>query len=297
MAETRRLTELAEVALDRMELPGVPVTVALSGGADSSALAFLVRRAGIEMSCLHVDHGLLGSPLMARAAGEVAGALGSPIQTTTVIVPGGASPEGQARVARYAAFDDVTGPLLTAHTRDDNAETVLINLVRGSGPDGLGGIPRFRPPHVYRPMLDVSRAETREMATLAGLPFVDDPMNSDQTLTRNRIRRSILPLLTALNPNVVESLARAGELLGRDAAHLQGQVPSTSGNSVAAGLVQTLPRPLADRLLMNLLRVCGVGVTADRLDRVWSVVLGESPRQDLAGGRIVMRRGALVVVE
>lgn len=296
MAETRRLTELVESALGRLHVPGGPVTVALSGGADSAALALLLERGGAEPGCLHVDHGLPGSPQMARAATQITEALGLRMDMVKVSIGPGPSPEERAREARYGAFDAVPGPVLTGHTRDDSAETMLINLIRGTGPDGLSGIPRFRPPNIHRPMLDITRHETREIAMLAGLPFADDPMNADLSLTRNRIRHMILPLLTELNPKVVEAIARAADTLDRDTGYLGESTPPVSGQSVPTGLVVTLPRPLADRLLAELLRSAGVGVTADRLERVWSVARGETSRQELAEGKSVWREGALVRV-
>lgn len=296
MVETRRLTELVESALGRLHIPGGPVTVALSGGADSAALALLLERAGARPGCLHVDHGLSGSPQMARAADEVAEALGLAVDTVKVSIESGPSPEERAREARYGAFDTQPGPVLTGHTRDDNAETMLINLIRGTGPEGLSGIPRFRPPNIHRPMLDITRDETREMAMLAGLPFTDDPMNADLSLTRNRIRHMILPLLTELNPKVVEALARAADTLDRDTTYLGEMTPPVSGSSVPAGLVVTLPRPLADRLLADLLRSAGLGVTAERLERVWSVARGETSTQEVAEGKSVWREGALVLI-
>jgi tRNA(Ile)-lysidine synthase len=279
-----------------MHLPGGPATVALSGGADSAALALLVKRSGAEIRCLHVDHGLAASPALARAAASIADVLELDMEKVEVTLAPGPSPEERAREARYSALEAWPGPVLTGHTRDDNAETILINLVRGTGPDGLTGIPRFRPPNIFRPMLDVSRSEAREIAELADLPFMDDPMNSDLSLTRNRIRHSILPLLTELNPKVVESMARAAQTLERDISYLRDLAPSTSGPSVAAGLVMTLPRPLADRLLVDLLRASEMSVTSDRLERLWSVVRGESHSQELGEGKIVQRHGALVVV-
>ena len=297
MVETRRLTELVSGALQRLELPEGPVTVALSGGADSAALAYLMVAGSIESRCLHVDHGFPASPMLARAAMAVADHLDLELQTVEVTVPSGPSPEAQARSARYEAIASVEGPVLTAHTRDDNAETVLINLVRGTGSRGLAGIPSFRAPNVHRPMLGISRAETREMAGLAGLPFVDDPMNADEGLARARVRRTVLPLLAEMNPQIVESLSRAGGLVGRDADFIDSLLSETPEGAVAVGLVKTLPRPLADRLLARLLDGVGVGVTSDRLDRVWEVVRGESQRRDLAEGKCVVRSGALIVVE
>jgi tRNA(Ile)-lysidine synthase len=296
VVETRRLTELVARALGRLQMPAGPVTVALSGGADSAALALLAKRSGVDTRCLHVDHGLAASDTMENTAVSIAKTLELDLEIVEVTVGAGPSPEERAREARYSALEAWPGTVVTGHTRDDNAETILINLVRGTGPEGLTGIPLVRPPNIHRPMLDVSRSEAREMADLGGLPFVDDPMNSDLSLTRNRIRHSILPLLAELNPRVVESLARAGRTLERDTSYLKTLAPSTASSSVAAGLVMTLPRPLADRLLTDLLRSAGVSVTSDRLERVWSVVRGESAGQELCDGRTVRRRGALIMV-
>lgn len=298
MAATRRLTELTKVALDKLQLPSGPVTVALSGGADSAALAYICLRAGATVDALHVDHGLPASPRLAAASSSVATQLSVPIESVAVEIEEGPSPEERARAARYSVFDTRDYPVLTAHTREDSAETILINLIRGTGPSGLTGIPYHRPPVTYRPILGVSRSETRELAILAGLPFFDDPMNEDPSLTRNRLRHNILPMLRAINPQVVESLARAATSLDRDGAFLDSLVPEEwNAPGVPVGVVLTLPRPVADRLLQRLLNDEGVGVSADRLERVWSVVRGESDGQDLAGGRRVTRRGALIVVE
>lgn len=297
MAETRRLTELVDGALQRLELPPGPAVVALSGGADSAALAFLVDRTGVEVRCVHVDHGLAGSPLMSQAAEAVSAHLDLSLETISVTVAPGASPEGKAREARYSVLEKVPGPIITAHTLEDNAETVMINLIRGTGPQGLLGIPRHRRPNIHRPMLAISRNVTRELATLAGLPYAEDPMNDDLTLARNRIRRAILPLLAGLNPHVVATIARTGEVLAGDVAFIESLVPELDGSAVAVGLVETLPGPIADRLIARLLNAANVGATSDRIQRVWEVVRGEAPRRDLVGGKVVQRRGALVVIE
>jgi len=273
------------------------VVVALSGGADSAALALIVSHLGADVGLVHVNHGLAGSPLMGEAARDIASVLGGPFEVLSVQVGTGPSPEGQARDARYGSLTSIDGPVLTAHTRDDNAETLMINLLRGTGSTGLRGIPEFRAPNVHRPILDVSRSETREIATLGGLPFRDDPMNDDLSLTRNRVRRSLIPLMTEFNPRVVESLARAAAATDADAALLDASTPAVAGDGVPIGVLKTLPRPLADRLLGRLLAAHGVGQTADRLERMWLVAEDSSDRQDLADGLVVRRRGALLIVE
>lgn len=298
MAATRRLTELTKAASAELKLPSGPITLALSGGADSAALAYICLDAGIALDALHIDHGLPASPRLAQAAASVADQLSVPLDTVKVEIGQGPSLEERARDARYAVFDRRETAVLTGHTRDDNAETILINLVRGTGAAGLTGIPYHRPPNTYRPMLSVSRNETRELAALAELPFYDDPMNDDPAITRNRVRQTLLPILREINPQVVENLARAASTLDRDSAFLDSLVPETGdAPGVPIAIVVTLPRPVADRLLQALLRTAGVGVTADRLERVWSVVNGEAVSQDLVRGLRVTRRGALVVVE
>jgi tRNA(Ile)-lysidine synthase len=299
MAATRRLTELVGGARWRLDdLPGGPVTVGLSGGADSATLAYVALNAGLETSALHIDHRLPASPMLAEAAHAIAGRLGIPIETAAVQLGPGLVSEERARAARYAVFDGLARTLLTAHTRDDSGETMLINLFRGTGAAGLTGIPFHRPPNTYRPMLEVTRDRTREIAALAGLEFVDDPMNYDLSVTRNRIRHSILPLIREINPQIDEALARTAASLGRDAETVAQAVPPVRpGTGLPIGLVVTLPPAVADRLIMGLIEQAGIGVTADRIDRVWAVARGESERQDLAGGKTIARRGALLLVE
>jgi tRNA(Ile)-lysidine synthase len=294
---TRRLTELVASARSKLDLPEGPVTVALSGGADSAALAHLVLEQGREMGLIHIDHQLPASPLMAGAAHRVAEVLGVPLQTVRIEIGVGPSVENRARDARHQALAEVGGAVLTGHIRDDRVETMLINLIRGTGPMGLTGIPRFRPPNIHRPILAVTRSETREMATLAGLPFLDDPMNEDLSLTRNRIRRHILPTMRELNPQIDSALTRAAKLLERDISYLDELALPHSSHPVPVSVIVTLPRALADRLLHHALENAGLGPTADRIARMWSVASGESDRQDLAEGLSVVRRDALLAIE
>ncbi|HUG31321.1 MAG TPA: tRNA lysidine(34) synthetase TilS [Acidimicrobiia bacterium] len=297
MAETRRLSELIAATLPRLELPDGPVVVALSGGADSAALALLCVEEGSEVSAIHVDHQLPASPTLAAAASAIAARLGISLAIHQVVVDVGPSPEDMARRARYEVFARSSQPVLTAHTQDDNVETIMINLIRGTGSAGLAGIPRFRPPQIHRPILDLTRNETRELSSLAGLPFRDDPMNDDLTLTRNKIRLEILPMMRELNPEVDAALARAAATLRRDIEYLDDQAATLSQEVLPISVLTTAPRVLADRLLRRALEESGVGVTSDRIDRMWSVVCGESERQELAGGRAAVRREAMLVIE
>ena len=234
--------------------------------------------------------------MMADAAARVAGVLDITLETIGVEVADGPSLEEQARDARYAALETVDASVVTGHTRDDSVETMLINLIRGTGSTGLGGVPRHRPPNIHRPILEVTRSETREIATLAGLPFLDDPMNEDMTLTRNRVRLTILPRMREINPKVDAAMARATAFVGRDNDLLDEMAGMPTASEVAASVVCTLPPPIAERVIRSFLEANGIGATADRVARVWSVAIGESDRQDLTGGRSIVRRGAMLAV-
>lgn len=307
MVGTRRLSQLVESALSRLELPDGPYVVALSGGADSAALARFLVELHIDARGLHINHGLAHSSTLERAASSIAGRLGLDLQIARVTVPEGPSPEGQARRARYSAFADSTAPgerLLTAHTRDDNIETILLNLIRGTGPTGLGGIPWFRPHNIYRPILQVSRSETREIATLAGLAYVDDPMNDDPLLTRNIVRARVIPMLSELNNQVGEALLRMSAAVSADARFLDelaARVPLREGEDgirVAIGDLVSAPSPVGDRVLKTMLaRILGSeAVTAERVDRIWSVAKGDSDRAEVASGIEARRSGPSLVL-
>lgn len=298
MAATRRLNELTDSALNRVRMPAADVAVALSGGADSAALAYLCVRAGTNTRAVHVHHGFPASDRLSDAASDIAGSLGITFEVIEVEVSDGPSPEAMARNARYGVLEAVDSPVLTAHTRDDSVETLLMNLLRGAGLEGLAGIPVFRPPNIHRPLLEVTRSETREIATLAGLRFMDDPMNEDLGLTRNRVRARLLPVLREFNPTVEEAIARAAAAVRAEIAHFDGSDPDLDlGGELPVAVVVSLPGPVANRVLRRWLGAHDVAVSAEIIDRVWSVATGETARQDLNGGKAVVRREALLAIE
>jgi len=308
MVDTRRLTQLVATVSDRLDLPNGQLIVGLSGGADSAALGYLCVQQERQVSAVHINHGLASSSMMEQSAAAIALDLDIPLETRAVVVPEGPSPEGQARRVRYAEFAEVANSesrLLTAHTRDDDVETVLFNLIRGTGPRGLGGIPHYRPPNVFRPLLAVTRAETREIAALSGLPFVDDPMNDDQTLTRNVVRARIIPMLSELNPKFSDSIARMAASVTSDNAYLDRQaggialIHGDGSVAVAVGDLLAVARPLADRALKTMLG-CAVGsdnVSAKRVEKLWSVANAESQSQQMGSGIDATRLGPLLVIK
>jgi tRNA(Ile)-lysidine synthase len=212
----------------RRSLPPGPVLVACSGGADSLALAAAARFVGSSVGLVTVDHGLqAGSDRRALDVAAWARSAGfDPVEVATVSVaglPGG--PEAAARTARYAALTAAASragaaAVLLGHTRDDQAETVLLALARGAGPRGLSGMPRKKGIFL-RPLLDVGRGETRKACAALGLVPWEDPHNSDPAFARSRVRGAALPaLVEALGTDVVANLARSAELIAADNAAL-----------------------------------------------------------------------------
>ncbi|MFI7021194.1 tRNA lysidine(34) synthetase TilS [Micromonospora sp. NPDC049900] len=215
-----------------------PVLVACSGGADSLALAataaFVVPRSGRAAGLVTVDHGLQpGSAERAEAVADWARQSGlAPVEVVRVQVtgrPGG--PEAAAREARYQALAEVAGryaaaAVLTGHTRDDQAETVLLALARGAGPRGLAGMPAIRQlagMPLLRPLLETGREQTRAVCAALGLTPWEDPHNTDPAYARSRVRADVLPaLVEALGPAVVDNLARTARLVAADNAVLDG---------------------------------------------------------------------------
>jgi tRNA(Ile)-lysidine synthase len=212
------------------------VLVACSGGADSLALAaaaaFVAGRVGVPAGLVTVDHGLqAGSADRAADVAAWARTIGlAPVEVATVDVSGrSGGPEAAAREARYEALIGVARrrgavAVLLGHTRDDQAETVLLALARGAGPRGLAAMPARRDAGavaLLRPLLDVSRADTRNACAALGLVPWEDPHNTDPGYARARVRAEALPaLVAALGPAVVGNLARTAALLAADTAAL-----------------------------------------------------------------------------
>lgn len=203
------------------------VLVALSGGPDSLALAaaaaFEAPRAGVRAGAVIVDHGLQdGSDVVAERAAEQARALGlDPVRVVRVAVAADGSPEAAAREARYDALAAVAAEaravaVLLGHTLDDQAETVLLGLARGSGSASLQGMSPVS--GLYRrPLLGIRRSTTVRVCADAGLEAWADPHNDDPAYTRVRVRANVLPVLEAeLGPGVAEALARTAEQLRED---------------------------------------------------------------------------------
>ncbi|GAA4933348.1 tRNA lysidine(34) synthetase TilS [Actinoplanes utahensis] len=299
MAVRRGLADLPEDAL---------VLVACSGGADSLALASAARFSGRRVGLVTVDHGLQeGSERRARSVAAWARDAGfDPVRIETVSVaglPGG--PEAAARTARYAALASAATELgasavVLGHTRDDQAETVLLALARGGGPRGLSGMP-WRRGMFRRPLLDVARADTRKACAALGLAPWEDPHNTDPAYARSRVRASVLPVLVdALGTGVLANLSRTATLVAADNAALDElsaaaleSVRSAAGLSVPA-LAGLLPA-IRSRVLHRWARELGApgGALAfghvTTLEALVSGWRGQGPAH-LPGGILVARR-------
>ena len=224
--------------------PGSAVVVGVSGGADSLALAaslaFVGSRASWHVTAVVVDHGLqAGSAQVAERAAEQCRGLGLAAQVVAVTVGVEGGPEAAARAARHTALRSRAAELgaaalCLAHTLDDQAETVLLGLGRGSGARSLAGMsPRVGP--VRRPFLGLRRSDTEAICAALDLDPWHDPHNTDPRFRRSRVRHEVVPLLEdVLDGGVAESLARTADQLGRDADLLE---------SLTAGWLDAHPEP------------------------------------------------------
>ena len=276
------LTEL----LGRCTFPpaGTPIVCAVSGGADSLALLVLAVAAGCEVRAWHVDHGLReGSAGEADAVRDAAERFGARFESVRAPVEPGPNLEARARAARRAVLPSGAA---TGHTADDQAETVLLNLLRGSGLDGLAGM-EAGPQH---PILGLRRAETHKLCADEGLVPLMDPTNEDQRLWRNAVRHSVLPLLDRLAERDVSAvLARQARLLADDARlldSLSASIDPTDADALAAA-----PVALARRALRHWLRphLGGHPPSSAAIERVLAVVRGEAVATEVAEGVRVQR--------
>lgn len=298
--------------------PGSGVLCALSGGADSMYLLCRLleggKKYGWGLQAAHLNHGLRD------AAGrdedfvrEWCGQLGVSLTVGQADVPAfarreGLSAEEAGRVLRYAFLEETARQeglslVATGHHAGDNAETVLMNLIRGCGLKGLTGIPERRG-NIIRPMLAVTRQEIETYLEEHSVPHVEDETNTVLAYTRNRVRHQLLPLLEELNPRAAVHIAAAASRLGEDEALLSSQAGLLvrQGLDVPGGVavnIQTLqeaPRPLALRACAALLDKAGLGGEAVHLDAVLALAAEDDPsaQVDVPGGSVRRQYGLLV---
>ena len=276
--------------------PGDRVICAVSGGADSVALLFamylLRERLDITLEAAHFNHRLRGEESDGDEAFvkalcdryEIPLHLGS-----GQIVPGKKGLEAAAREARYAFLRSLPGKIATAHTADDNAETVLLHLVRGTGLKGLGGISPMNG-NVIRPMLTVTRREVEAFLSEYALPHREDSTNGTDLFLRNRIRRNVMPLLLQENPSLAENLSDMALGLREDEDYLSRMAGETLPGVAA---LREMHPALRARALERFLRENGVPEPEKRhIALLEQLVFSDKPsaRADLPGGITVARR-------
>jgi tRNA(Ile)-lysidine synthase len=286
--------------------PGQTVLVACSGGADSlalaHALAFEAPRLAVRGGAAVVDHRLQdGSAERSAALGEQLRATGlEPVRVEAVRVGTVGGPEAAARTARYAALDAVADDegarvVMLGHTRDDQAETVLLGLARGSGARSLAGMTRAAGRY-RRPLLGLTRETTRAACAALGVAPWDDPHNVDPAYARVRVRLDALPALErAVGPGVAAALSRTAELLREDADALDAwaaeahQLATGEDGSLDVAVLAPLPRAVRGRVLRQAALAAGspAGALAaghvESLDALLTRWHGQGP-VDLPGG-------------
>ena len=251
----------AQIRRYRMIQPGDRIICAVSGGADSMALLWamylLQDKLSITLEAAHFNHGLRGeeSDRDETFVREFCAGYGICCHVgREVVTPGKKGLEAAARDARYRYFQTLDGKIATAHTADDNAETVLMHLVRGTGLKGLGGISPVRQ-NLIRPMLDVTRQDVLDFLGQYHVSYITDSSNETDDFLRNRLRHHVMPLLQQENPRLARNLSDMAMDLRLDEAALQMQA---SALPVDVRILRNAEPALRRRVLNDFLKDSGV---------------------------------------
>lgn len=298
--------------LERALVPrGAGVVVGTSGGPDSTALldvlAHLAGELALRLYAVGVDHGLReGAARELDLAEAHATGLGVPFERVRVAVPPGASVHASARAERYGALRATmlrhgAARIAVGHTLDDQAETAIARILRGSGLRGLGGIAPRRQDAVVRPLIDATRAEVRTYLEARSLAFAEDPSNVDPRFERSRIRGVVLPALLAEDPQAVTHLARladeareAEEVLDALAVNVLAEA-SSAADALSLSRLRRHPLPIALRALR---RALGPEIGRAHLTMLasWLQDDADDAVLELPGGRTARIAGDRVVV-
>ena len=266
----------------RMVSPGDTVICAVSGGADSVALLFglylLKEKLGITLQAAHFNHHLRGTESDRDEAfvRQFCDRYEIPLTVGEgEIVPGKKGLEAAAREARYAFLRSLPGKIATAHTADDNAETVLMHLVRGTGLKGLGGIAPVNG-KVIRPMLNITRRQVEAFLQEYNLRFVEDSSNRGDDFLRNRLRHHVMPILKAENPKFSENTSAMAQRLRQDEAALAQKADFDELPDVQT--LKAMAPAVRSRVLERFLKASGVKEPEkEHIQLVESLVFSEKP--------------------
>jgi len=284
---------------------GEKLLCAVSGGADSMCLLCMLRELGYAVAAAHFEHGIRGEESLRdeRFVEKFCADKGIEYTVGRADVPGEAKKRGMgteecARLLRYEflerAADELHCTLIaTAHNADDNAETVIFNLARGTGAAGLKGIPQRRG-RLIRPLLTLSRAEIDEYLTENGIDHVEDSTNASDDYTRNIIRHRIMPVLREINSAAVSNIGSAARLIGSDdeclgemAAEFIGK--NAKDGSMDANALTSLPKAVSSRVVRSM---CQKSLSDVHVEAVLSICRGSEPAYcDVPGVRIRYERG------
>lgn len=277
--------------------PGDTVICAVSGGVDSVAMLFalylLREKLGITLEAAHFNHNLRGEESLRDETfvRELCARYEIPLHVASGEIHSGKKGlEAAARDARYAFLESLPGKIATAHTADDNAETILMHLVRGTGLKGLGGIAPQRG-KLIRPMLGITRREVEDFLAEWHLPHVEDSTNETDAFLRNRLRHHVMPLLAAENPRIAENLSQMALRLREDEACLTRQSHYETLPEVET--LRTLPSAVRSRMLERFLKENGVREPEDvHIAQAEALVFSESPSASAAfpGGVTLSRQ-------
>ncbi len=293
------------VRQQEMVAPGDTVICAVSGGTDSIAMVFafylLKEKLGITLEAAHYNHNLRGGESLRDEAfvREFCERYDIPLHLGSGTVTAGKKGlEASARDARYGFLRSLNGKIATAHTADDNAETVLMHMIRGTGLKGLGGI---TPIHgkVIRPMLTVTREEAEAFLREWCLPHIEDSSNETDAFLRNRLRHHVMPRLKEENPQLAQTLTRMALNLREDEKYLSAQADFADLPGVEA--LKAMPQALRSRCLARFLKESGVKEPEDaHIAQAEALLFADSPsaRASFPGGVTITRQyGSLEVLK
>ncbi len=298
---------------------GDRVVVAVSGGPDSVCLLDILYELkhdlGIELIVAHFNHGLRLSEdeYETRFVESLSVSLDLPFETKRAdesLCKRGPSLEERARHARYRFLEEVkersaSHKIAVGHNLNDQAETVLMRLLRGSGPSGLAGIPPYRDNTIIRPLIEVTRTEIESYLNRKGLPSVRDPSNFETHCLRNKIRLELLPQLRTFQPRIVELLGQTADIMRRDNGWLESEAKKwLEGNAkikdsgeieIPLSSFRELPETLRDRVIRSVMKIAGGGtlrrVSLSHIEATKRVALGKKPQAEVhLPNKLVARR-------
>ena len=287
----------AAVAGQGLWMAGERVAVAVSGGVDSVCLLDLLCETapwhGGILEVVTIDHGVRPDGAADADFVEALAAERGLSCTRVNLALGATASEARCREGRYQVFAGLKADMVAlGHHADDQAETVLLNLLRGTGIIGLAGMEWRHGPYV-RPLLDTSRQQLLRWAEWRQLKWREDPTNTDSRFLRNRIRHEVMPLLEELRPGARDALARSAILAGIDASYLDSLVPEAPAGPWEVAVLQKMPQALATRAIRRLAPAAEAAHVGAAMACVWR----GSGEVRLPGGERLVVRGRCLVVE